>query len=194
MLSVTNLVEPIAAWFSCKKPEISHCTRTPSRCRKSRRYPLRQYPPHGTARLIKPPSPPKAPRPAAEHSAPPHPASRADIRSPHGGRWLQDRSASRPRGRRVGDGDARDRACWQAADRGAPGADHRWRTVGDGRMMAVGPASCARTPSTRILRQRAIQVWRGLGRISGARGPTATKSWHSPAAHCELGLFSPVLP
>jgi hypothetical protein len=51
---------------------------------------------------------------------------------------------------RVGDGDARDRACWQAADQGCPGADHRCRTAGTGRMMAVGPASCARTPSMRI--------------------------------------------
>jgi hypothetical protein len=37
---------------------------------------------------------------------------------------------------RVGDGDARDRACWQAADQGCPGADHRCRTAGTGRMMA----------------------------------------------------------
>jgi hypothetical protein len=50
----------------------------------------------------------------------------------------------------VRNGDARDRACWQAADRGCPGADHRCRTAGAGRMMAVGPASCARTPSMRI--------------------------------------------
>ena len=66
--------------------------------------------------------------------------------------------------RRVGDGDARDRACWQAADRGCPGADHRCRTAGAGRMMVAGPASCARTPSMRILRQRAIQP----GAVSGA--------------------------
>jgi hypothetical protein len=64
--------------------------------------------------------------------------------------------------------DARDRTCWQAADRGCPGADHRCRTAGAGRMMAVGPASCARTPSMPIRRQRAIPARQGLGRISGA--------------------------
>jgi hypothetical protein len=35
-------------------------------------------------------------------------------------------------------------------------------------MIVAGPASCARTPSMRILRQRAIQARPGLGRISGA--------------------------
>jgi hypothetical protein len=64
--------------------------------------------------------------------------------------------------------DARDRACWQAVDQGCPGVDHRCRTAGAGRMIAVGPASCARTPSMRILRRRAIPARPGLGRISGA--------------------------
>jgi hypothetical protein len=66
--------------------------------------------------------------------------------------WLHDRSAGRPRARRVGDSDARDRACWQAGRSrlsgcGSPMPDGwRWSDVG------VEPASCARRTSMRILK------------------------------------------
>jgi hypothetical protein len=46
--------------------------------------------------------------------------------------------------------------CWQAADRCCPGADHRCQMAGAGRMMVGGACQLRRTPSMRILRQRAI--------------------------------------
>jgi hypothetical protein len=50
------------------------------------------------------------------------------------------------------------------------------RTAGAGRMMAVGPASCARTPSMRILRQWAIQP----GGVPTAVAPTRLAAFSQP--------------
>jgi hypothetical protein len=58
--------------------------------------------------------------------------------------------------------------CHQGDHAGAwlhdPGGDHRCRTAGPCRMMVVGPASCARTPSMRIPRQ-----WGGRASPAGSR-------------------------
>jgi hypothetical protein len=47
--------------------------------------------------------------------------------------------------------------CRWAADHGDLADGHRHRAAGACRMMVAGPASCARTLSMRILRQRATQ-------------------------------------
>jgi hypothetical protein len=103
-------------------------------------------------------------------------------RSDSAGAWLHDRSSGRPRARRVGDGDTRDRARWQAADRGCPGADQRGRTAPGSRQ---GGAGCAGHPVRNHRCRRPAELARATGGLAMAEQRAGRDfARHMPTPRC----------